>query len=282
MDNYELIDGFLHVNGNRVLYNKSPNHGGSLKPSVFVFHDTAGPTTASAVNWFANSAAKASAHFVLGRAGDLTQCVSTDTQAWHAGKSSWKGRSGVNQFGIGLEIVNPGELKKIGDSKYKPWYKSEYEDDGSIHEGSLKYGGYSWKGYWMDYTYVQIEKCVDILRVCAEKYGIKRENVVTHWMISPGRKVDTNPLFPLKDIIDRAYGSESNEANDLSTVIANKLNFREWPSIEAPIVKILKMGDKVDVIRSGNFGNSNWYNIKAGDSSGWVVAEYILRGEKDD
>jgi len=45
-----------------------------------------------------------SAHFVVRRDGELVQFVSCDERAWHAGRSSWRGRDGCNDFSIGVEL----------------------------------------------------------------------------------------------------------------------------------------------------------------------------------
>lgn len=47
---------------------------------------------------------RVSAHFFLRRAGEILQFVSCDHRAWHAGVSAWRGRSGCNDFSIGIEI----------------------------------------------------------------------------------------------------------------------------------------------------------------------------------
>ena len=45
-----------------------------------------------------------SAHFLLRRDAELLQFVSCDARAWHAGASTWRGRSGCNDFSIGIEM----------------------------------------------------------------------------------------------------------------------------------------------------------------------------------
>jgi AmpD protein len=45
-----------------------------------------------------------SAHFVIRRDGELMQFVSCDRRAWHAGRSSWRGRDDCNDFSIGVEL----------------------------------------------------------------------------------------------------------------------------------------------------------------------------------
>jgi len=45
-----------------------------------------------------------SAHFVVRRGGEVVQFVSCDERAWHAGRSSWRGRENCNDWSIGVEL----------------------------------------------------------------------------------------------------------------------------------------------------------------------------------
>ena len=45
-----------------------------------------------------------SAHFFIRRDGSLWQCVSANDRAWHAGASSYRGRSNCNDDSIGIEL----------------------------------------------------------------------------------------------------------------------------------------------------------------------------------
>lgn len=45
-----------------------------------------------------------SAHFLVRRDGALMQFVSCDARAWHAGRSSWRGRDNCNDYSIGIEL----------------------------------------------------------------------------------------------------------------------------------------------------------------------------------
>lgn len=47
---------------------------------------------------------KVSAHFLISRTGHVTQFVSCHARAWHAGISSFEGRSQCNDFSIGIEL----------------------------------------------------------------------------------------------------------------------------------------------------------------------------------
>jgi N-acetyl-anhydromuramoyl-L-alanine amidase len=45
-----------------------------------------------------------SSHFYIERSGKLWQFVSCDDRAWHAGQSSFQGRSNCNDFSVGIEL----------------------------------------------------------------------------------------------------------------------------------------------------------------------------------
>jgi AmpD protein len=47
---------------------------------------------------------RVSAHFLIRRDGELVQFVPVARRAWHAGASSWRGRSRCNDFSVGVEL----------------------------------------------------------------------------------------------------------------------------------------------------------------------------------
>jgi len=47
---------------------------------------------------------KVSSHFLIRRDGNIVQFVPCRQRAWHAGASSWQGRSRCNDFSIGIEL----------------------------------------------------------------------------------------------------------------------------------------------------------------------------------
>jgi N-acetyl-anhydromuramoyl-L-alanine amidase len=47
---------------------------------------------------------KVSAHFLVRRDGAVVQFVPVERRAWHAGASSWRGRSRCNDFSVGIEL----------------------------------------------------------------------------------------------------------------------------------------------------------------------------------
>jgi len=47
---------------------------------------------------------KVSSHFLVRRDGTIVQFVPCRKRAWHAGESSWEGRSRCNDFSLGIEL----------------------------------------------------------------------------------------------------------------------------------------------------------------------------------
>ena len=103
-------------------FRRSPNQsGGTIEPEYLVMHYTAGASAESSVDWLTNPDAKASAHLVVSRAGEITQLVAFNRKAWHAGVSRWAGRNGVNSFSIGIELANSGVLNRQGGGWRTEW-----------------------------------------------------------------------------------------------------------------------------------------------------------------
>jgi N-acetylmuramoyl-L-alanine amidase len=76
---------------------------------AIVVHDTETPGVTEAttiVNWFKHPRSKVSAHYIIGKRGELIQCVPDARRAWHAGPSKLGDREKVNDFSIGIELVN--------------------------------------------------------------------------------------------------------------------------------------------------------------------------------
>lgn len=60
---------------------------------------------------------KVSAHFLIRREGVIVQFVPCGKRAWHAGVSSWQGRSACNDFSIGIELEGCDEVP-FSDRQY--------------------------------------------------------------------------------------------------------------------------------------------------------------------
>jgi AmpD protein len=90
-------------------------HGISLPPGEFggdaIERLFTNRLDASAHPYFATIAAlRVSAHFLIRRDGRLRQFVPCSARAWHAGESTWHGRSRCNDFSIGVELEGTDTL----------------------------------------------------------------------------------------------------------------------------------------------------------------------------
>lgn len=184
--------------------------GGALKPTLIILHDTAGRLDkGSSVNWFASKQCKTSAHVVVERDGSITQMVPFNRRAWHAGQSEWQGKKLCNSFSIGIEIVNPGKCGHDGRAWFHKKSESGYSLDDLSHVKTKEHGD----GFWMPYTPEQVKAVKDLCRALVAEYPDVND-IATHWQVSPKRKIDTCPLFPLEEVEAYAFGREEPETID--------------------------------------------------------------------
>lgn len=184
----------LVIDGRECRFVPTPHQGARIEPALIVLHDTAGRLeTGSSVAWFQDPKAKASAHVVVERDGTITQMAEFDRMAWHAGKSEWQGRTNVNGFAIGIEIVSPGKLVRRGEQGVA-WFGQCF--DGCVEIDSKAHGG---PGLWLPYTPEQIAAVSDLVRALAIRYPTITD-VAGHYEVSPGRKVDPGPHYPIEPL----------------------------------------------------------------------------------
>lgn len=194
-----IKSGLGFRDGKQLPFVKSPNHGGALKPRFVVIHDTAsGLKDDGDIAWPTNPAAEVSAHVVVSRQGKITQLVPFNVVAWHAGQSQWKGLKFMNSYAVSIEIDNPGKLQKVSDGVYKDEICTiDTNKDPSLTVEYAKTTAHG-AGYWPHYSPEQIAAVTDLCFALAQTFNI--EDIITHWIISPGRKIDTNPLYPLDQL----------------------------------------------------------------------------------
>lgn len=109
-----------------------------------------------------------SSHYMIGDGPrpEIYALVDEQRQAGHAGVSSWKTYTHINNSSIGIEIVNPG-----------------YRD---APEGRL----------WYPFGQAQIDALITLLKEIVARHDIRPENILGHSDIAPQRKSDPGPLFP--------------------------------------------------------------------------------------
>lgn len=189
--------------------------GGRLnEPTAIVLHDTAQLKAGGAVAWFINPNCNVSAHLVVERDGSATQLVGFNTVAFHAGKSSWNGRQNCNSHMIGIELTNPGFMVKRGQEAHLIYTSKDPKTGKTVERVVERFPLSQCKqvttkehgaGWWLPYTDAQIKTVTEICQALVRAYPSITE-IVTHWLIAPKRKVDTNPLFPLEQVRQAVFG----------------------------------------------------------------------------
>jgi N-acetylmuramoyl-L-alanine amidase len=132
----------------------------SCRPYIVVLHYTGMETAERACDWLCKEESRVSCHYLVDEAGGITQMVSEDKRAWHAGVSSWYGVIDINSHSIGIEIQNPGHN-----------------------------AGYP------DFPHVQMLAVAALARDIMARWGIDGSNVLAHSDVAPGRKIDPGEKF---------------------------------------------------------------------------------------
>jgi N-acetylmuramoyl-L-alanine amidase len=150
----------------------SPNFGPRReKPDMIVLHYTGMKTGAGAEAWLCDPASEVSSHYLVHEDGRMVQMVRESDRAWHAGKSSWFGRSDINSCSVGIEIVNPGH--------------------------SLGYRNFPKR---------QIDALIGLCKGIVQRHSIPAQRVLAHSDVAPGRKIDPGERFPWKALFEAGVG----------------------------------------------------------------------------
>ena len=86
--------------------------------SAIVLHATATATGQEAVNTFLDPASQRSSHFIVDRNGSVIEMVPPEKRAWHAGKSALGGVPDLNNFSVGIEMVDRNDGQPYSDAQY--------------------------------------------------------------------------------------------------------------------------------------------------------------------
>ncbi len=259
--------------GQSIPFERSPNQSsGTIRPEFLVMHYTAGTSYAGSVEWLCNPDARASAHLVIGRDGRVTQLVAFDRKAWHAGRSRWDGRSGVNGFSIGIELDNAGRLEG-SEGRWSSWQGAGIPDDEVVVRPHPADGIVSG---WQAYPREQMEAAISIAALLVSKYDLR--DVIGHEDIAPGRKVDPGPAFPMRSFRSKAMGRVHDELDVFETTTA--LNIRTGPGTQHEKLPVspLPEGTRVEVLSAEGI----WKHVdvlspagQGDDGMGWVHGHYL-------
>lgn len=144
----------------------SPNFN-QRRPNFVIIHHTGSDTAARALATLTDPLRKVSAHYLIGRDGQIYYLVDELARAWHAGESYWGGDSDLNSASIGIELDNNGDEPFAAD---------------------------------------QIAALLALLADLKIRYGLPTANFLGHGDIAPGRKVDPSRWFPWQTLAEHGFG----------------------------------------------------------------------------
>ena len=143
--------------------------GQASRARFLVLHYTVGDRASSLTTL---TQQEVSAHYLVtdDPVPHIYNLVDEKNAAWHAGNSSWKNFTQLNNSSIGIEIVNPGWKDTPGGRVYAPFAQT------------------------------QIDALIPLVRDIVTRHHIAPENVLGHSDIAPLRKQDPGPMFPWRQL----------------------------------------------------------------------------------
>ena len=132
----------------------TPNKSSSkITPEGVVLHHSYG-SYEGGVSWILNDTSNVSYHVLIDTDGKRTVFADDNERAWHAGKSSFKGRGGCNGYMLGVAFTNDTNSRELTDE--------------------------------------EVASAVEYMAPRFDKWGWPKDlsTITTHREVSPGRKTD--------------------------------------------------------------------------------------------
>lgn len=275
-------------------YRQSRDVGGELQsPRFIVMHYTAGGSGTGSRDYMLKSPRQkqqllnaprkvyGSAHVVVDRDGAVWQIVPFNLMARHAGRSQWRGLVKLNRYSLGIEIANYGWLDKQGDGSYKRADTPRFEA-GEVTVGPMP-GGTAIKG-WENYPQAQLDAVAEVTRALLAAYPSIVE-VVGHQDVSPGRKFDPGPAFPMAyfaNLVDSRGVGAVEEEPDIDEppaehlVTTTRLNIRGGPGVGYEKLEESPLAADTELVKLDEEGQ--WIKVHLADKAtvvGWVHGSYV-------
>jgi len=137
------------------------------KPNYVILHHTAQKSTQQTLKTFTLTKTQVSAHYVIGRDGQVYHMLNDYLRAWHGGVARWGGITDINSVSIGIELDNDGT---------EPFQEA------------------------------QLASLLKVLGRLKRTYNIPVANFIGHGDIAPVRKSDPSALFPWGKMAARGFG----------------------------------------------------------------------------
>jgi N-acetylmuramoyl-L-alanine amidase len=203
----------------------------AAKPRYIVIHYTEGGSVAESHQFLKSKGY--SYHVMVARDGALFQCVPFSRAARHAGKSNWKGRSGVSGFSLGVCAANYG-LRAAEVGVANP-LTARHKAEGVTR-------------MWERYPDAQVAAIHSVCQLLVRTYP-SIVDIVGHDDVAAGRKVDPGPAFPMAELYPLVPGRAAADPGPRFAVHApgETLTLRQAPSRDSRDLGQLEHGRVVHV-----------------------------------
>lgn len=256
-----------------VKYDPAATIGNVIDPVLIVNHFTSGYSADGAISTFKSGVV--AAHVVIDRDGTITQMVPFNRRANHAGPSAWMGYNMLNNYSIGIELVNLGGATVAANGDLIDEYGRKVKDPSRWVEGFQKNAGPSVK-FWETYPEAQINALVEVTKAILATYNIK--DITGHEFVDTrGWKSDPGPAFPWPTIRALFRPAQQDDqphpmTGQTGTTLTG-LNVRGGPGTDFSIFRTLPQGTEVTIADHTN----GWFKISAPET-GYVSDKYVKMG----
>ena len=216
---------------------------GNNKQNKYIVIHYVGATGGAKANceYFASEYREASAHYFVGHAGEVWQCVEDKDIAWHCGATRYKHAACRNDNSIGVELC----CRK-------------------------NFSNNTW--YFKDET---VEAATQLVKDLMAKYNIPVENVLRHYDVVNKRCPqpyvrDTAAWNTFK----ASLTTTSPASGYVVRITADALNVRKGPGTGYGIVTTVKKNEAFTIVDESN----GWGKLKSG--IGWIKLSYTERVQK--
>lgn len=150
----------------KVSSNCSSRKSGTIVDTIIIHH-TNMSSCDEALSRLCDPDSSVSAHYLIHKNGLVHQLVEEKMKAWHAGVSFWRGRGGINDYSIGIELDNAG-MEKFPNQ--------------------------------------QMVSLIALCKEVVSRWPIEQRNVLAHADIAPNRKDDPNIYFNWQVLAEHGIG----------------------------------------------------------------------------
>lgn len=213
---------------------------GNGKQNKYIVVHYVGATGGAKANceYFLNNYRGASAHYFIGHAGEVWQCVEDKDIAWHCGAARYKHPYCRNDNSIGIEMCCRKNLSN------NTWYFEEKT----------------------------VNATIVLIKELMKKYGIPAANVIRHYDVTG--KVCPEPY--VRDTaawnnFKASLTAISASSGYLVKVTADVLNVRQGAGVGYKITTTVKKNEVYTIVQEYN----GWGKLKSG--AGWISLKYTKR-----